>query len=246
MTRAVTERGKQLARAFEGLKTTAYRCPADVWTLGYGHTLGIKEGMVCTTRQAELWLTEDMQRAARQVEGKIGTIVSELTDEQHDALCDFAFNLGVGPSGASEWKIWGKLRAREFDAIPAQLARFVYSGKPPVKLNGLVRRRAAEQVLWSENEPGSAEVETHSAETRVTDTPPAPADQPKRAGVITAIIGAVGAIPVAAQNILTAVAPWSAHSTMVQNSVAIVASVAAGAAVLLLALNWLQHERAKL
>ena len=36
-----------LIKQFEGCRLTAYKCPAGVWTIGYGHTVGVKEGLVC-------------------------------------------------------------------------------------------------------------------------------------------------------------------------------------------------------
>lgn len=39
-----SEKGKALIREFESLRLEAYRCPAGVLTIGYGHTAGVKEG----------------------------------------------------------------------------------------------------------------------------------------------------------------------------------------------------------
>lgn len=179
MTRAVTERAKALARDFEKFRDKAYLpTPDDVWTLGYGHTLGVKEGDVCTRRQADVWLTLDFHRAAAALERKIGkAVVDQLTDNQHDALCDFVLNLGTGDPAKKEWTIWGLLRRKAFSQIPAELSRFVYQGKK--KLNGLVRRRNAEIELWSDGEPGSSHEETTSAVTRFAETPPAPVEPVK-------------------------------------------------------------------
>ena len=40
--------GLSLIKKFEGCKLEAYKCSAGVWTIGYGHTAGVKEGDVCT------------------------------------------------------------------------------------------------------------------------------------------------------------------------------------------------------
>ena len=36
--------GLTLLKSFEGCRLTAYKCPAGVWTIGYGHTKGVKRG----------------------------------------------------------------------------------------------------------------------------------------------------------------------------------------------------------
>lgn len=238
MTRAPTERAKALVRQFEGYREKAYLCPAQVWTIGYGHTLAVREGQVCSKRQAELWLTEDLTKAAREVERILGpALVGELTDNQHDALCDFVFNLGPQPNAT----LWKRLKARDFDAVPAQLARFVYSGK--TKLAGLVRRRNAEVELWSLDEPGSAEHEAYSAELRVVDTPPAPATKPQTASLAASAAACVTTCGVAVKAVSDSIAPFAAQSPVVGQVVAALATVAAVLVTLTLALNWLKHRQ---
>ena len=63
MTRAVTWQAHDLVTRFEGYRDKAYLCPAGVWTIGYGHTLAVREGQVCTQRQADLWLDESWNPA---------------------------------------------------------------------------------------------------------------------------------------------------------------------------------------
>lgn len=241
MTRAVTERAKALAREFEGLRLTAYKCPADVWTLGYGHTHGVKAGDTCTRAQAEIWLTNDFFDAAQTVERILGeAIVLALTDNQHDALCDFVLNLGPNPSAT----LWKKLKARDFDAIPAQLSRWVYTGK--TKLNGLVRRRNAEIALWSEDEPGSSAQPTSSAETRTAPTPPAPAPATLTpAHIATAAVAAAGGVAEGAKQVTQIISPYAAQSDMVQHALSYAATVGAGAAVAVALFAYLAHRRAK-
>ena len=77
---------------FEGLRTLAYKCRAGVWTIGYGHTAGVKPGQRYTRLQAEAWLREDLAMAAREVEA----LGLDLAQGQAEALVDFVFNLGIG------------------------------------------------------------------------------------------------------------------------------------------------------
>lgn len=241
MTRAVTERAKALAREFEGLRLVAYKCPADVWTLGYGHTKGVKAGDTCTREQAELWLTNDFFEAAQGVERALGeAIVLTLTDNQHDALCDFVLNLGPNPSAT----LWKKLKAREYDAVPAQLSRWVYTGK--TKLNGLVRRRNAEIALWSEGEPGSSAQPTSSAETRTAPTPPAPAQATLTpAHIATAAVAAAGGVAEGAKQVTNIIQPYAGMSDMVQHALGYAATVGAGAAVAVVFFTFIAKRKAK-
>lgn len=241
MTRAVTERGKALAREFEGLRLKAYLCPAGVYTLGYGHTKGVKEGDACTKTQAEAWLTSDLADAASAVERILGAdIVAALTNNQHDALCDFVFNLGPNPSAT----LWRKIKARDFEAVPAQLSRWVYTGK--TKLNGLVRRRNAEIALWSEDEPGAVEEPTSSAETRIVDTPPAPAPATVTRGhIAAAAVAAAGGVAEGAKQVTGIITPYAQQSEMVQHALSYAATVGAGAAVAVVLFTYLAKRKAK-
>lgn len=77
-------------KGFEGFRSKAYRCPAGVWTIGYGHTRGVKAGAVVTEQQAESLLREDLSTAEKQI-NSLGVC---KTQGQFDALVDFAYNCG--------------------------------------------------------------------------------------------------------------------------------------------------------
>lgn len=246
MTRAVTERAKALARKRETLELSAYKpTPDDVWTLGYGHTHGVKQGMTCTQAQAEQWLTDDFADAAHELEGKIGEDVAfSLTDNQHDALCDFVLNVGTGDPAKPEWQIWGLLRKRAYDQIPAQLVRFVYQGK--TKLNGLVIRRNDEIALWSEGEPGSSDEPTTSAVTQQVSTPPAPAAPAFTAGHIAAAgVAAAGGLAEGAKQVTQIITPYAAQSDLVQHALTYAATVGAAAAVAVALFTFIARRKAK-
>ena len=90
----IGEKGLNLIKEFEGLRLVAYKCPAGVWTIGYGHTYNVKEGDIITEAQATEFLMEDISNAVDIVSGS--TMDVELTQNQFDALVSFAFNVGVG------------------------------------------------------------------------------------------------------------------------------------------------------
>lgn len=131
-----------LIRKSEGLFLRAYRCPAGVLTIGYGHTSGIiKPGMVISSEEAERFLAEDVAKC----EAALDRQNLELTQEQYDALIDFIFNVGEGNFASST--LLNKIRQNPNDRnIAAQFRRWVYSkGKI---LPGLVDRRIAEIKLY--------------------------------------------------------------------------------------------------
>lgn len=130
-------------KEFEGLRLTSYKDSAGVWTIGYGHTRGVKAGQRITEAQAEAFLKEDL----REAEGYVNNLKLDLTQGQFDALVDFVYNVGIGDFMGST--LLKKIRAKAPTAeIQKQFRRWVYSkGK---KLGGLVKRRDWEAKRWTE------------------------------------------------------------------------------------------------
>src|SRR5690348_2495018 len=83
--------GLSLTEGFEGYRSTAYQDVGGVWTIGFGHTAGVYEGMSCTRLQAEQWLLDDVQDAEDTVNRTVGVALSQ---EEFDSLVDFVFNVG--------------------------------------------------------------------------------------------------------------------------------------------------------
>jgi len=86
-------------KKYEGLSLRAYKCPAGVWTIGYGHTEGVKEGDVITFGRAEELIREDVEKVERalvsyQVYRQTNRI-KPITRGEHNALLSFAYNAGV-------------------------------------------------------------------------------------------------------------------------------------------------------
>lgn len=139
----MTQEGIELIKSFEGLRLKAYKCPAGVWTIGYGHTKGVKEGDVITEQEAEDMLKKDVVGFEINVRG---AVIPNLNDHQYDALTSFAYNVGLGNFRKSTLLrlINSGITARE--DITNQFMRWVYAGGK--KLTGLVRRRTAEAELY--------------------------------------------------------------------------------------------------
>lgn len=132
--------GLDLIKEFEGCKLTAYKCPAGVWTIGYGHTSGVKQGMTITKTQANQYLKEDVKTSENAVEGY--NHIYQWTQSEFDALVSFTFNCGAG-----------NLRTLLNNGIrtKAQISEKIvlYNKAGGQTLAGLVRRRKAEQKLFN-------------------------------------------------------------------------------------------------
>ncbi|WP_372400746.1 lysozyme (plasmid) [Azospirillum sp. HJ39] len=146
MTNPVSPAAIALVQHFEGLRLTAYLCPAGVPTIGYGHTAGVKMGQTITAAQADAFLSVDLAAAAAQVDRLVRV---PLTDDQRGALSSFVFNLGPGSLQSST--LLKLLNARDYDGAVIQFGRWVYAKVNGVstRLPGLVARRAAEAALFS-------------------------------------------------------------------------------------------------
>jgi lysozyme len=136
-----SRRGIQLIKDFEGLKLESYKCPAGVWTIGYGHTKGIKPNEVIDQMRAEDLLIEDIAPIERML-NKLGI---NFRQECFDALVSWNFNLGEGAFRNST--LLKKIVADAPDEeITDQIVKWVNAGGKP--LVGLKRRRVAEANMF--------------------------------------------------------------------------------------------------
>lgn len=144
--RTVSEKGLKLIKEFEGCKLKAYRCPAGVWTIGYGWTQGVKPGMVWTMQKAEEMLVEGVKPYAATVAKAIGK--ASTTQGEFDALVSFCYNAGEGNFKKSSML---KFHVRGLKSMAANAflrwTKARVRGKM-VTLKGLVRRREAERALY--------------------------------------------------------------------------------------------------
>jgi lysozyme len=138
--------GLALTEQFEaagGPALVAYRpLPTDRWTLGFGHTAGVEEGMTCSPEQATQWLLDDVQEAENAVNRlvKIG-----LTQEEFDALVDLVFNIGVTAFANST--MLRLLNENDIQGAIDEFDKWDMSGGKVVA--GLLRRRDAEKALFT-------------------------------------------------------------------------------------------------
>ena len=137
----IGSKGLELIKHFEGCELEAYKCPAGVWTIGYGHIKGVQEGMKITEMQAE----EMLQSELIEYEGYINDLVEvELNQNQFDAMVSWVYNLGGGNLRAST--LLKVLNAGNYAGVPEQMLRWNKAGGKV--LEGLTRRRQAEADLF--------------------------------------------------------------------------------------------------
>ncbi|MDP1534689.1 MAG: lysozyme [Rubrivivax sp.] len=143
-------KGLDLIKVSEGLETEAYpdpgnRLTGEPWTIGYGHTRGVRRGDTCDEEQATAWLREDLGVAERAVRHLVDV---PLSQGQFDALTSFVFN--VGPSAFGNSTLLRLLNAGDAAGAAGQFKRW-NRGADGV-LPGLVIRRAAERDLFLSQE----------------------------------------------------------------------------------------------
>lgn len=136
-----SQRGINLIKQFEGLRLTAYKCPAGVYTIGYGHTRGVKRGMKITEEQATEFLTDDLCNSEKAVE-KYNSLY-HWSQNEFDALVSFTFNCG-----SANLRSLLRNGQRNRAQIAATLPQYRKAGGKVLK--GLERRRAAEKALFLE------------------------------------------------------------------------------------------------
>ena len=140
-----SQEGLELIKKFEGCKLKSYKCSAGVWTIGYGHTEDVKEGDIVSSQEADKLLRADVFKFEEYVDDNV---MVELTQNQFDALVAWTFNLGVGNLRNST--MLKELNNSKFDKVPSEIKRWnKAAGKT---LDGLVRRRQAESLLFESKE----------------------------------------------------------------------------------------------
>ena len=133
--------GIALIKKFEGCELEAYQCSAGVWTIGYGHTKDVVEGMEITQEQAEQMLVDELHEYESYI-NKYVTVA--LSQNQFDALVSWVYNLG--PANLSASTMLKVLNSGEYEDVPAQMKRWNKAGGKV--LEGLIRRREAEACLF--------------------------------------------------------------------------------------------------
>ena len=140
--------GIALIKKFEGCRLDAYQCSAGVWTIGFGTTKGVKEGATCTQDEAEASLAHDLFQFEQSI---LKMVDVPLKQNEFDALISWIYNLGA--TNFSESTLLRRINDNNDSSradIPYQIRRWNRAGGKV--LDGLVRRREAEALLWQGKE----------------------------------------------------------------------------------------------
>ena len=155
----ISEAGIQLIKSFEGCHNSPYRCPAGLWTVGYGHVLYPDQTRLKTPERASyalkpehnrLWDADEIDTLLEKDLDRFSTGVLRLCPAaadnscHQDALTSFSYNCGLGSLQSSTLRM--KYNRAEYLAAANELLKWNKAGGKV--LNGLVRRREAERVLF--------------------------------------------------------------------------------------------------
>jgi len=140
----------ELVARHEGCKLKAYKCPAGVWTIGFGNTYyedgrEVKEGDTITKTEAERMLYNTLASVRRQV---LAVLAVDLPDGAVDALVSFTYNVGIGNLKKSTLLKRIKNNPLDLVGIEQEFAKWNKGGGQV--LGGLVKRRAEEYTLYEE------------------------------------------------------------------------------------------------
>lgn len=138
----ISNRGMELVARYEGCRLEAYLCPAGKWTIGYGHTEGVRPGdRLASPEEARKLLKKDLEKYEAYVnafaaEGKISF---PLNQNQFDALTSFCYNCGKG-------NLQKLVSGRDAATVGQKI--LLYNKSAGKVLDGLVRRREEESALF--------------------------------------------------------------------------------------------------
>jgi lysozyme len=133
--------GLDAIKLFEGLRLRAYLCSANVWTIGYGHTKNVREGMTITNDEADAFLIEDIAWVLGVVERSVKV---ELSNGQRGAINSLIFN--IGGTAFRNSTLLRKLNAGDYAGAADEFPKWKNAGG---RVNqGLVNRRLKERTMF--------------------------------------------------------------------------------------------------
>lgn len=134
----------ELIKKYEGLSLKPYKCPAGIWTIGYGTTVYPNGNKVKPTDEP---ITKEMASALllnyviNEILPKIEDL--HLTDNQNTALVSLIYNIGW--SAFAKSKCYKAIKTQDWETVFKNWDWIKGDGKV---LKGLVKRRAEEMALF--------------------------------------------------------------------------------------------------
>ena len=156
---SISEAGIQLIKSFEGCHNSPYKCPADLWTIGYGRVLYPDQARLKTGErnkyplrtehnrtfsgdEIDALLEADLQRFS---DGVLRLCPAAADNQCHlDAITSLAFNIGLGNLASSTLRM--KYNRSDYDGAADEFLKWRKANG--VVLRGLERRREAERALF--------------------------------------------------------------------------------------------------
>jgi len=171
----MSKAGRAWITELEGFSRDVYKDVAGNPTIGVGHLLTqdeLSSGKISigdksvayygglTWEQVDSLLSQDLYWFENEVAYRVNYRVNNINQNQFDALVSFVFNIGVHAFVKST--LLKKLNAGEYDQVPDQLRRWIYSGGKVVQ--GLINRREKEIERWNASDSTESTTELSTAE----------------------------------------------------------------------------------
>jgi len=138
-----SKEAEDLIKLFESCHLKAYKCPAGVWTIGWGTTgPGIQEGLVISQHSADVMLKAHIMDVALDLTDVLKP--KSLRQHQFDALVSFIYNIGIGAFKKST--MLKLIKADKMTEAALEFDKWTKAGGK--ELAGLVKRRKAEKELF--------------------------------------------------------------------------------------------------
>ena len=150
----LSQNGVNFIKSHEALRLKAYQDSKGVWTIGWGHTKGVKPGDVITRAQAEQFIRDDFAWVERILNADLVTGRDKplVTQNEFDALCSLVFN--IGSNAYLDSTVRRKIKQGDKMAAARAFKMWVYSNHKFVQ--GLANRRADEVRLFLQS--GQADI----------------------------------------------------------------------------------------
>lgn len=183
MSLTVSEKGLALIKKWEGCRLTSYQDSVGIWTIGYGHTSGVTEGMTITQAQADAYLKSDCATAQNAV-NKYDDVY-HWNQNQFDALVSFAYNIGNIKQLTADG-------TRSISTISSKILEYNKAGGKV--LTGLVNRRKEEKELFdtevtSSSSSSSTSTSTTSTSASSSSVKEVTASEPAKSGPTSSVAG---------------------------------------------------------
>lgn len=129
-----------LIKKYEGCRLAAYKCPAGIWTIGWGSTVyedgkPVRQGDKITQKRADELLDWYVKNKIK--------VPAGLNKSQIEALQSLIYNIGQGAFDKSSLK--KAIVAKDWKAVYKNWDWVTGGG---VFLKGLAKRRAEELILF--------------------------------------------------------------------------------------------------